>query len=167
VIDIIKVFVYIEMSRRSTIKKTTEIINSIYKDSLVDLFVHRILKKGKKSLAYRIVYDTLKMTEKRTKKNPIFVLRQAVKRASPTVTVKAKRKGGSIYQIPIELTEEQGAELAIRWILNCARKRTGPNMVWQFSSEIIDTARHTGNSIRKREETHRMAEANRAFSHYR
>ena len=155
------------MSRRNTIKKKKEITNPIYKDTLVDLFIHRILKKGKKNLAYKIVYDALKITEQRTKKNPIFVLHQAVKKASPTVTVKAKRKGGSIYQIPTELTEAQGAELAIRWILNCARKRTGPSMVWQFSSELIDAARQTGNAIRKREETHRMAEANRAFSHYR
>ena len=155
------------MSRRSNTSKRIPILNPIYKDQLVNLFVHRILKKGKKHLAYRIVYRALQMIDKRTMKNPLSLLNQAVKSASPNVAVKAKRKGGATYQVPIELSQQQGADLAIRWILESARKRSGPNMAWQFSSELIDAARQTGQTLRKRDETHRMAEANRAFSHYR
>lgn len=155
------------MSRRTSNNKQNTILFPMYKDKLVNLFVHRILKKGKKSLAYRIVYKALQLTEKRTNHNPILILTQAVKVGSPTVAVKAKRKGGSTYQIPIELTRLQGADLAIRWILDSSRKRTGTSMSWQLSSEWIDAARETGQTLRKREETHRMAEANRAFSHYR
>jgi small subunit ribosomal protein S7 len=164
---IYNILFFANMSRRSTINKRIAVINPIYQDRLVNLFVHRILKNGKKFLAYRIVYRALQMTEKRTRHNPILLLSQAVQCGSPTVAVKAKRKGGSTYQIPIELSREQGADLAIRWILESARKRTGPNMSWQFSSELIDVARQTGQTLRKRDETHRMAEANRAFSHYR
>jgi small subunit ribosomal protein S7 len=109
----------------------------------------------------------MQIIEQRTTKNPLSLLNQAVKLASPNIAVKAKRKGGATYQIPIELSQQQGAHYAIRWILDSAKKRNGPNMPWQFSSELIDAARQTGQSLRKRDETHRMAEANRAFSHYR
>jgi small subunit ribosomal protein S7 len=155
------------MARRSTVNKTNLLANPIYQDGLVSLFVHRILKNGKKYLAYRIVYQALQIIDQRTRHNPMLVLTQAIKMAKPNVAVKAKRKGGATYQIPIDLTEQQGADLAIRWILDAARKRTGPDMSWQFSSELIDAARQTGQSLRKREETHRMADSNRAFAHYR
>lgn len=155
------------MSRRRSKKIHILIKNDLYKDHFIRFFVHRILKNGKKFLAFRIVYNSLQMIEKRTRHNPLLILTQAVNLASPNVSVKSKRKSGATYQIPIELTAEQGANLAIRWILNSSKKRSGKNMVWQFSSELIDTARQTGQSLRKRDETHRMAEANRVFAHYR
>lgn len=140
---------------------------SVSKESLAALFIHRLLKKGKKCLAYRTFYEALTLTHKRTNLNPLIVLTQAIKNASPTVSVKAKRKGGATYQIPTPLTKEQSSRLAIGWILDAAKKRNGPNMIWRLSSELIDAARKTGSTIRRREETHRMAEANRVFSHYR
>jgi len=118
-------------------------------------------------LAYRTFYHALTLTQHRTRLNPMLVLAQAIKNARPTVAVKAKRKGGATYQIPTDLNPQQGTDFAIRWLLEGARKRSGPNMIWQLSSEIIDAARKTGYSIRRRDETHRMAEANRVFSHYR
>lgn len=140
---------------------------ALSQEQLAHFFVQRLLKKGKKFLAYRTFYHALRLTEDRTRLNPMLVLAQAIKNTSPTVAVKAKRKGGATYQIPTDLNLQQSTDFAIRWLLEGARKRSGPNMIWQLSSEIIDAARKTGYSIRRRDETHRMAEANRVFSHYR
>jgi small subunit ribosomal protein S7 len=155
------------MSRRNSVKKKTQNDTSISTEKLLDLFVYRIMKKGKRNLAYKILYEALILTEKRTNLNPLLVLRQAVKRVTPTLIVKAKRKSGSTYQVPIEIPKSKAIDLAIRWILIAARKRTGPSMIWQLSSELIDAARQTGSAIRKRDETERMAKANKAFAHYR
>jgi len=134
---------------------------------LINLFIHKILSHGKKNLSYRIVYDALEIIQKRTRHNPTFILSQAVQNVSPTLTLKAKRKSGSTYQVPIGIQKEQAIDLAIQWILIAAQNRLGPSMAWRFSSELIDAARKTGNAMRKREETHKMAEANKAFAHYR
>jgi small subunit ribosomal protein S7 len=155
------------MSRRSTIEKKTGKSDPIYRNRLVNMMVNRILKHGKKSLAYRILYKSMKNIKQKTKKNPLSVLRQAIRRVTPNVTVKAKRLGGSTYQVPIEIKSAQGKALAIRWLLNASRKRSGRNMAFKLSYELIDAARDNGDAIRKKEETHRMAEANRAFAHFR
>jgi small subunit ribosomal protein S7 len=155
------------MSRRSTIEKKTGKSDPIYRNRLVNMMVNRILKHGKKSLAYRILYKSMKNIKKKTKKNPLSVLRQAIRRVTPNVTVKARRLGGSTYQVPIEIKSAQGKALAIRWLLNASRKRSGRNMAFKLSYELIDAARDNGDAIRKKEETHRMAEANRAFAHFR
>nr|YP_009727213.1 ribosomal protein S7 [Pohlia nutans]YP_009912498.1 ribosomal protein S7 [Bartramia pomiformis]QWW92681.1 ribosomal protein S7 [Tayloria sp. 49123]AFJ72946.1 ribosomal protein S7 [Bartramia pomiformis]QIA44479.1 ribosomal protein S7 [Pohlia nutans]QLJ53780.1 ribosomal protein S7 [Bartramia pomiformis]QZJ47392.1 ribosomal protein S7 [Bartramia pomiformis] len=155
------------MSRRSTIEKKTGKSDPIYRNRLVNMMVNRILKHGKKSLAYRILYKAMKNIKQKTKKNPLSVLRQAIRRVTPNVTVKARRLGGSTYQVPIEIKSAQGKALAIRWLLGASRKRSGRNMAFKLSYELIDAARDNGDAIRKKEETHRMAEANRAFAHFR
>nr|YP_011020514.1 ribosomal protein S7 [Ptychostomum pseudotriquetrum]WQH62936.1 ribosomal protein S7 [Ptychostomum pseudotriquetrum] len=155
------------MSRRSTIEKKIGKSDPIYRNRLVNMMVNRILKHGKKSLAYRILYKSMKNIKQKTKKNPLSVLRQAIRRVTPNVTVKARRLGGSTYQVPIEIKSAQGKALAIRWLLNASRKRSGRNMAFKLSYELIDAAKDNGDAIRKKEETHRMAEANRAFAHFR
>lgn len=155
------------MSRRSTIEKKTGKSDPIYRNRLVNMMVNRILKHGKKSLAYRILYRAMKNIKQKTKKNPLSVLRQAIRRVTPNVTVKARRLGGSTYQVPIEIKSAQGKALAIRWLLGASRKRSGRNMAFRLGYELIDAARDNGDAIRKKEETHRMAEANRAFAHFR
>nr|YP_010118515.1 ribosomal protein S7 [Pohlia cruda]QQY86611.1 ribosomal protein S7 [Pohlia cruda] len=155
------------MSRRSTIEKKTGKSDPIYRNRLVNMMVNRILKHGKKSLAYRILYKAMKDIKQKTKKNPLSVLRQAIRRVTPNVTVKARRLGGSTYQVPIEIKSAQGKALAIRWLLGASRKRSGRSMAFKLSYELIDAARDSGDAIRKKEETHRMAEANRAFAHFR
>lgn len=155
------------MSRRSTIEKKTGKSDPIYRNRLVNMMVNRIIKHGKKSLAYRILYKAMKNIKQKTKKNPLSVLRQAIRRVTPNVTVKSIRLGGSTYQVPIEIKSAQGKALAIRWLLGASRKRSGRNMAFKSSYELIDAARDTGDAIRKKEETHRMAEANRAFAHFR
>nr|NP_777458.1 ribosomal protein S7 [Anthoceros angustus]NP_777475.1 ribosomal protein S7 [Anthoceros angustus]Q85B41.1 RecName: Full=Small ribosomal subunit protein uS7cz/uS7cy; AltName: Full=30S ribosomal protein S7, chloroplastic [Anthoceros angustus]QHD46929.1 ribosomal protein S7 [Anthoceros agrestis]QHD46945.1 ribosomal protein S7 [Anthoceros agrestis]BAC55394.1 ribosomal protein S7 [Anthoceros angustus]BAC55412.1 ribosomal protein S7 [Anthoceros angustus]BAC55495.1 ribosomal protein S7 [Anthocero len=155
------------MSRRGTTEKQIEKPDPIYRNRLVNLLVNRILRNGKKSLAYRILYGAMRNIRRATKKNPLSVLRQAVRRVTPNVTVKARRVGGSTYQVPIEIESSQGKALAIRWLLVASKKRPGRNMAFKLSYELIDAARDNGNAVRKREETHRMAEANRAFAHFR
>lgn len=155
------------MSRRSTIEKKPGKSDPIYRNRLVNMMVNRIIKHGKKSLAYRILYKAMRNIKQKTKKNPLSVLRQAIRRVTPNVTVKARRLGGSTYQVPIEIKSAQGKALAIRWLLGASRKRSGRNMAFKSSYELIDAARDNGDAIRKKEETHRMAEANRAFAHFR
>ncbi len=155
------------MSRRSTIEKKTGKSDPIYRNRLVNMMVNRIIKHGKKSLAYQILYKAMKNIKQKTKKNPLSVLPQAIRRVTPNVTVKARRLGGSTYQVPIEIKSAQGKALATRWLLRASRKRSGRNMAFKSSYELIDAARDNGDAIRKKEETHRMAEANRAFAHFR
>ena len=155
------------MSRRSTAEKRPAKPDPVYRNRLVNMLVKRILKNGKKSVAYRILYKAMKTIQQKTKKNPLAVVRQAIRRTTPNVAVKARRRGGSTYQVPVEIKPAQGKALAIRWILGAARKRPGRSMAFKLSYELMDAARQTGNAIRKREETHRMAEANKAFAHFR
>nr|YP_009646048.1 ribosomal protein S7 [Ulota bruchii]YP_010189043.1 ribosomal protein S7 [Ulota hutchinsiae]QBX99148.1 ribosomal protein S7 [Ulota bruchii]QZJ47995.1 ribosomal protein S7 [Ulota hutchinsiae] len=155
------------MSRRSSVEKKAGKSDPIYRNRLVNMMVNRILKNGKKSLAYQILYKAMKNIKQKTKKNPLSVLRQAIRRVTPNVTVKARRLGGSTYQVPIEIKSAQGKALAIRWLLIASKKRSGRNMAFKLSYELIDAARDNGDAIRKKEETHRMAEANRAFAHFR
>jgi small subunit ribosomal protein S7 len=133
------------------------------------MVINRILKHGKKSLAYQILYLALKKIHQKTEKNPLLILRQAVHRVTPKTGVKARRKrrSRSTRQVPIEIKSRQGKILAIRWLLAASRKRTGRNMALKLSSELVDAAKGRGGAIRKKEETHRMAESNRASAHFR
>nr|YP_009668202.1 ribosomal protein S7 [Bazzania praerupta]QCW58978.1 ribosomal protein S7 [Bazzania praerupta] len=155
------------MSRKSVAEKKIAKPDPIYRNRLINMLVNRILKNGKKSLAYRISYQAIGNIKRRTKRNPLFVLRQAIGKVTPNVTVKARRIGGSTYQIPLEIRSAQGKALAIRWLLGAARKRSGEDIAAKLSYELIDAAKDNGIAIRKKEETHRMAEANRAFAHFR
>lgn len=155
------------MSRKSIVEKKIAKPDPIYRNRLVNMLVNRILKNGKKSLAYKIFYRAIENIRRKTKKNPLFILRQAISKVTPNVTVKSRRIGGSTYQIPLEIQSIQGKALAIRWLLSAARRRSGQDMAIKLSYELIDAAKENGVAIRKREETHKMAEANRAFAHFR
>lgn len=157
------------MSRRGTAEEKTAKSDPIYRNRLVNMLVNRILKHGKKSLAYQIIYGAMKKIQQKTEKNLLSVLRQAIRGVTPDIAVKARRVGGSTHQVPIEIgsTQGKGKALAIRWLLGAFRKRLGRNMAFKLSSEFWDAAKGSGDAIRKKEETHRMAEANRAFAHFR
>jgi small subunit ribosomal protein S7 len=155
------------MSRRTVIQKRPIPPDPVYNSRLVTMMVRRIMRSGKKSLATRIVYDAFKTIEQRTGSDPIEVFEQAVKNATPLVEVKARRVGGATYQVPVEVRSDRGTALALRWLIQFARQRTGKSMASKLANELMDAANQTGSAIRKREETHRMAEANKAFAHYR
>ncbi|MBU1862370.1 MAG: 30S ribosomal protein S7 [Candidatus Omnitrophica bacterium] len=138
-----------------------------YKNQLVAKFVNIILIKGKKSIAQKIVYDAFDMIQQRTNKKPLEVFRQAVENARPLLETKSRRIGGATYQVPIEVRPDRGATLALRWMRNFARSKKGKPMQEKMAAEIIDAFNKTGATIKKREDVHKMAEANRAFSHYR
>ena len=155
------------MSRRSTIKKYLASPDAIYKSRLVTMLIVRILKHWKKGLAQKIIYQALDIIFEKTSSDPLIVLEKAIRNVTPVVEVKARRIGGSTYQVPIEVRAYRGTNLALRWITRFARERSGKNMALKLANEIMDAANEIGSSIRKKEETHRMAEANKAFSHYR
>ncbi len=155
------------MSRRTTAKKRLALPDPIYNSRLVTMLTVRILQEGKKNLAQRIIYDALELIKEKTGEEPLQVLETAVRKVTPLVEVKAKRIGGSTYQVPMEVRAFRGTNLALRWITKFSRERSGKNMSMKLANELLDSANETGNSIRKREETHRMAEANKAFAHYR
>nr|YP_009313155.1 Ribosomal protein S7 [Dermonema virens]SCW21409.1 Ribosomal protein S7 [Dermonema virens] len=155
------------MSRRNTSKKRIIQADPIYKSKLVTMLTVRILKSGKKSIAQKIIYQTLELIRERSDSDPLHVLEKAVRNATPLVEVKARRVGGSTYQVPIEVRAYRGTNLALRWITHFAKERSGKYMALKLANEIMDASSETGSAIRKREETHRMAEANKAFAHYR
>lgn len=155
------------MSRRTVIQKRPVPPDPVYNSRLVSMMVRRIMKSGKKSLASRIVYDAFKTIEQRTGSDPNDVFEQAVKNATPLVEVKARRVGGATYQVPVEVRSDRGTALALRWLIQFSRQRAGKTMASKLANELMDAANQTGSAIRKREETHRMAEANKAFAHYR
>nr|AJB98528.1 ribosomal protein S7 [Botrychium sp. ternatum/japonicum] len=155
------------MSRRSNAGGGTAKSDPIYRNRLVNMLVNRILRDGKKSLAYGILYRAMERIKRTTRKNPLSVLRQAIRGVTPNVTVRARRVGGSTYQVPAEIMPAQGKALAVRWILGASRKRSGRDMASKSSYELMDAARNGGSAVRKREETHKVAEANRAFAHFR
>ncbi|PHT42294.1 30S ribosomal protein S7, chloroplastic [Capsicum baccatum] len=155
------------MSRRGTSEKKTAKSDPIYRNRLVNMLVNRILKHGKKSLDYQIIYRAVKKIQQKTKTNPLSVLCQAIRGVTPDIIVKARRVGESTHQVPIEIGSTQGKALAIRWLLAASQKCLGQNMAFKLSSELVDVAKGSGNAILKKEETHKMVEANRSFSHFR
>jgi len=155
------------MSRRTTAKKRLAVPDPLYNSRLVSMLTVRILQKGKKQLAQKIIYQALDIIKERTGEEPLSVLEAAVRKVTPLVEVKARRIGGSTYQVPMEVRAFRGTNLALRWITRFSKQRSGKTMAMKLANELIDSANETGNSIRKREEVHRMAEANKAFAHYR
>jgi small subunit ribosomal protein S7 len=138
-----------------------------FNSQLVQGFINRLMKKGKKSVAARILYDSFELIESRAKRDALEVFEQAIKNTSPVLEVKPRRVGGATYQVPVEVTPERRLALSMRWILAAARGRPGKSMAEKLASEIMDASNNAGAAIKRREETHRMAEANRAFAHYR
>jgi small subunit ribosomal protein S7 len=138
-----------------------------YNNELVQGFINRLMRRGKKSTATRIVYGAFDLIEMRAKRHPLEVFEQAMRNVSPMLEVKPRRVGGATYQVPVEVGSERRVSLAMRWILVAARTRGGKSMAERLAGELIDASGNTGSAIKKREEVHKTAEANRAFAHYR
>lgn len=138
-----------------------------YNSVLVSRFINKIMKDGKKSLATRIMYQAMDIVQERTRRPALEVLEEAVRNVSPILEVKPRRVGGATYQVPVEVPPHRQTSLAIRWILSAARNRSGHSMAERLAAELMDAVNKTGAAIKKREDTHRMAEANQAFAHYR
>lgn len=155
------------MTRRSVAQKRTVPPDSVYSSRLVSMMSRRMMRSGKKSIANRIVYGAFSVIEERTGGDPLELFEKAVRNATPLVEVKARRVGGATYQVPMEVRSERGVALALRWITQYSRQRAGKSMALRLANELMDAANETGGAVRKREETHRMAEANKAFAHYR
>lgn len=155
------------MSRRYTPKKDFLPPDPVYDSQLIHTIVNHLMKKGKKSLAYRMLYQSLNQIKEVTQEDPVKTIEQAVRNATPLVEIKAKRVGGSTYQVPLNVTPERGTALAIRWILSSCRSRSGRTMISKLSNEFLDASKNMGNAIRKRNEVQKMADANKVFAKYR
>lgn len=155
------------MARRRIPEKRQTRPDPIYNSTLVTLLINKILLKGKKTIAQKIFYLSMKKINESIKLDSLEVLRQAVVNVTPRIEVKPRRVGGSIYQVPLEVKTERGTSLALRWIIKSARSRSGKEMSSNLCNEIIDAYNNTGLSVRKREETHKMAEANKAFANFK
>ena len=155
------------MPRRAQAIKRKIPPDAKYQSVIVARFINRIMKCGKKSTAERIVYDALQVVEQQESKASVGVLEQAVKNATPLLEVKSRRIGGSTYQVPVEVRPERGLSLAMRWLINSARARTGKSMVEKLAAELSGASKGQGSAIKRREDIHRMAEANRAFAHFK
>lgn len=138
-----------------------------YGSPVVARFINKIMYKGKKSIAQGIVYDAFDRINKQMKTEPLGIFEQAMKNATPALQVKSRRVGGATYQVPIEVSPERGEFLATKWIITYARDRGGRSMAEKLAAELMDAAQGQGNSIKKKQDTHKMAEANKAFAHYR
>ena len=155
------------MSRRSQTKRSLLAPDPIYNSRLVSLLVARVLKSGKKSLAERIVYKSLDIILEKTNENPVILLEKAVKNVTPQVEVKSRRVGGSTYQVPIEIRPYRGINISLKWIIEFAKNRPGYGMSNKLANELLDAARENGGAMRKKDQVHKMAEANKAFAHFR
>jgi len=134
---------------------------------IVARLINKVMKDGKKSTAERIVYEALQIMEQQERKDPVSISEQAIRNATPLLQVKPRRVGGATYQVPVEVSHDRGLFLAIRWLITSARARAGKSMAEKLAAELSDASKGQGVTIKKREDTHRMAEANRAFAHYR
>ena len=155
------------MSRRHSAEKREVIPDAKFGDIVLAKFMNSIMYDGKKSVAEAIVYGAFELVEEKLKSDPLPVFRQALENVAPAIEVRSRRVGGATYQVPVEVRMERRQALAIRWIITAARGRNDKTMVDRLSAELMDAANNRGNAVKKREDTHRMAEANRAFSHYR
>jgi len=155
------------MSRRNISKKRLPQPDFMYNSCLVNLLILRVLKSGKKSIAKNIVYKAFQIIRKKTEQDPLVIFEKAIQNASPLVEVKARRVGGSTYQVPVEVSTFRATNLALRWVIQYSQQRVGRSMAIKLANEIIDASNEIGNTMKKKEETHKMAEANKAFSHFR
>ena len=155
------------MPRRSRVVRREVIPDAKYGNRLLSMFINKVMQRGKKSTAERIVYQALDEIAEQQKRDPLEVFEQAVQNATPTVEVKPRRVGGATYQVPVDIRAERRLALALRWLLASARARRGRSMAERLAAELSDAASGQGTTVKKKEDTHRMAEANRAFVHYR
>jgi small subunit ribosomal protein S7 len=155
------------MSRRHRAEKREVLPDPKYGDAVLSKFMSSLMKHGKKSVAEAIVYGAFERIEARAKQDPVNVFHQALDNVMPTIEVKSRRVGGATYQVPIEVRTDRRQALAIRWLIAAARARGENTMIERLSGELLDASQNRGTAVKKREDTHRMADANRAFSHYR
>jgi small subunit ribosomal protein S7 len=155
------------MPRRAKIERRKVGPDPRYGSEVVSRFINRIMERGKKGVAERIVYDAFEIMEQRTGRDPLELFQQAIMNAKPVIEVKPRRVGGATYQVPVQIEENRRESLAMRWLLIAARARPGKTMSEKLANELIDAFNNTGAAIKRREDTHRMAEANKAFAHYR
>ncbi|MFH1003076.1 MAG: 30S ribosomal protein S7 [Chloroflexota bacterium] len=155
------------MPRRARVIKREISPDAKYQSVLVSRLVNRIMLRGQKTTAENIIYDAMQIIEEKTSKPPQTVLEQAIKNATPLLEVKPRRVGGATYQVPVEVRPDRSLSLAMRWLVKSAKARAGKSMGERLAAELIDASQEQGATIKKREDTHRMAEANRAFAHYR
>lgn len=151
---------------RRAYKKHKIAPDAVYNDVMVSQFINKVMKQGKKTTAQKIVYSAFALIKEQTKKDPLEVFKQAIDNASPVLEVKPKRIGGATYQVPMEVRGERRLALATKWILDGARGKKGKPMAEKLAQELIDCANNQGNAIKKKSDTHRMAEANKAFAHF-
>ncbi|MBX9717014.1 MAG: 30S ribosomal protein S7 [Burkholderiaceae bacterium] len=155
------------MARRRRPERREVLPDPQYGDVVLTKFMNSVMYDGKKSVAESIVYGALQTVETKAKKDPIAVFHDALNNVKPGIEVRSRRVGGATYQVPVEVRHERAQALAIRWLITAARNRSEPTMAGRLSGELLDASNNRGNAVKKREDTHRMAEANRAFSHYR
>ena len=155
------------MSRRRRPEKREILPDPKFGDQVLSKFMNSVMLDGKKSVAENIVYGALDTVETRLKREPLAVFHEALANVKPGIEVRSRRVGGATYQVPVEVRPERAQALAIRWLISAARSRSEKTMSGRLSGELMDAAQNRGNAVKKREDTHRMAEANRAFSHYR
>jgi small subunit ribosomal protein S7 len=155
------------MPRRGTVDKRELLPDPVYNSRLVTKFINNVTREGKKTTAERIFYGALKLIEERAGDDPLKVFKRAVENTAPQVEVKSRRVGGSTYQVPVEVSNDRQQSLAIRWLINFAQGRHEKTMTEKLAGEFLDAANNRGGAIKKREDTHRMADANKAFAHYR
>ena len=155
------------MSRRRRAEKREINPDPKFQDVVLSKFMNNLMRQGKKSVAERIVYGAFDEIQRKTSQDPVALFHQALENVMPAIEVRSRRVGGATYQVPVEVRSERRQALAIRWIISAARSRNESTMVDRLSGELLDAANNRGSAVKKREDTHRMAEANRAFSHYR
>ena len=155
------------MSRKIFKKRAFPEPDFKYNSRLVNLLIIRFLRRGKKFLAQKIVNDAFDIIEKRTKKNPLLIFEKAIRNVQPITEVKSKRKRGSVYQVPVPVSAYRAINLSLKWIVQATNKRAGKSVSVRLANELIDASNNTGAAVRKRDETHKMADANKAFSHIR
>jgi small subunit ribosomal protein S7 len=155
------------MPRRGTIKRRKPKPDHFYNSTLIFKFINTIMKKGKRNLAEKIIYGAMEQVKQKAKEDPLKMFEKAVENVRPLLETKSRRVGGATYQVPIEVPLNRSTSLAVRWILRYSRERAGKTMTDKLAAEIMDAVNNRGGAIKKREDTHKMAEANRAFAHYR
>jgi len=155
------------MSRKRAAEKRDIMPDPVYKSLLVAKFTNYLMRDGKKSISQSILYDSFKIMEQKTKEDPLALFKKAVNNVKPVVEVKSRRVGGSTYQVPTEVKPNRSQALSLRWIISYSRQRGEKSMAAKLAGELLDAANNRGASIKKKEDTHRMAEANKAFAHYR
>jgi len=168
--DLLSSFKFLEgfsMPRKAHIVKREIVPDPMYQSTLVSKFVNCMMYVGKKSTARHIIYNAMDIIQKKTQDDPLKLFKKAIENIKPVLEVKSRRVGGSTYQVPVEVNPARRTSLAIRWVLIYSRSRGEKSMEEKLASELIDAANNRGNSIKKKEDTHRMAEANKAFAHYR